>query len=655
MNTTTSILVILFLNLSLFTCEQSQDKSETSTKTDKINELVSLYAEYGMFNGAVLVVDNGDILYEKAFGLANMEWDIPNTTDTKFKIASITKEFTAMLIMQLVAENKLDLNTSISAYLPDFPKENGDRITIHHLLSHSAGLGRDASDQETYNQPKDMVNQFAHAPLKFVPGEGFEYSNSGYTLLGYIIETITEQSYEVALQERIFEPLKMTNSGFFRNQPLIKNMAAGYNKGFGEYFNTEDSNASTAYAAGAIYSTVEDMLLWDQALNTDILLPKRYRDLFFEKHSVDTDEGGYYGYGWELKTKPIGNASENVETVGHSGRINGFRTLYTKIPSRDAVIIILNNTSHAFLNSMTTAITGILYNQPYNLPLIPLAQFMVKTIEEEGIDPGIAYYKEHKDASGYYASEQELIVAGYNYLQAGNAKDAAKIFRLAIEMFPDRYNTYDSYAEALMTLGKNTEAIINYKKSLELNPKNTNAIDMLGKLGINYSTDLLKTEDTWGKELFAIPLHFAEDIKLKGYEDARFPKGWKDTESSDFWTYVFAWKVNVNNPLTEIQVEAYITKYYDGLLASVNKEKDLDLPKTTVSIAKNSKGHFIGSASIYDTFTTRQPLVLNFNIQQVFCDSNGKSIIVFRISPKAFGHSVWNDLMNISLVENSCD
>lgn len=645
--------IVLLLTLSNVACSQTQVENDTTSKAEKINELVELYSEYDMFSGAILVVDQGEIIYKNAFGMANMEWDIPNKVNTKFKIASMTKSFTALLIMQLVAENKLDLHKPISTYLTDYPKENGIQITIHHLLTHSSGIGRDAANLEKYNTPQAMVGKFANVPLQFKPGTGFKYSNSGYTLLGYILETITEKSYEELLQEKIFKPLKMKNSGFFRHRPLIKNMAYGYYLNFGEYYDNESSDGATAYAAGAIYATVEDLFLWDQAINTETLLPKKYRDQILKKHIVDGN--AHYGYGWELRDKPIGTTLEKVKTVGHSGSIGGFRSMYTKIPSRNASIIILNNTSHSFRNSLTTAITGILYNKPYNFPLIPLAKFMVKTIENKGIDEGILFYKKHKNSPKYHASEQELVVAGYKFLHADKPKHAAKIFKLATEVFPDRDNPFDSYAEALMTLGKNDEAITNYKKSLKLNPKNNNAIKMLAKLGVIYSTDLLETEDSWGKELFAIPLRFAKNIKLKGFEDARFPKGWNDTTSPNFWTYAFAWKVNIEKELTIIEVKDYVKKYYDGLLESVNKEKGLTVPSTTVEFTKTKEGDFVGKATIYDTFITRKPLVLNFNIKQSFCEKNNNSIIIFRVSPKNFNHTVWNTLMEIKVLKSNCN
>lgn len=483
-----SCLQTLFIVFSLtFTsCEQTKAKeNEPKSKSDKINEIISLYSDYEGFNGSVLVAHKGEIIYKKGFGLANMEWEIPNQTDTKFQIASITKTFTAMLIMQLVAENKIDLNQPITRYLPDYPEKNGSQITIHHLLTHTSGLNRDASNDETsYNKPKDMVNQFAEKPLQFTPGERFEYSNSGYTLLGYIIETITEKPYEDVLQEKIFTPLNMKNSGYFRHRPLIKHMASGYFKGFGDFFNANVSNNSTAYAAGAIYSTVEDLFLWDQALYNETLLSKNYVDAMLSKQVPDPGYGGYYGYGWEVKNKAIGNTTKTIKTIGHSGTIDGFCALFTRIPASQSSIILLNNTRRAFLNAITTAVTGILNNESYDYPIKPLAKLMSKVIKNEGIEKGIQFYKAHKDLTNYNTDEQELIVAGYKLLHAGNAKDAAEVFKLSIEEFPNKDNPYDSYAEALMTLGKNEEAIKNYKKSLELNPKNENAVKMLKLLVI---------------------------------------------------------------------------------------------------------------------------------------------------------------------------
>jgi CubicO group peptidase (beta-lactamase class C family) len=479
-----SILVMLPISCG----SQQEEQVHATSKVEKINEIVSLYTDYEGFNGAILVSHEGEVIYKKGFGLANMELDVTNQVDTKFVIASVTKPFTAMLVMQLVAENKLDLHEPITNYLPDYPKINGEQITIHHILSHTSGIPRDYKGNEKHNKYPDrhrladLVTLFWEDPLEFAPGERFTYSNSGYLVLGFIIETVTGKSYETILKENILTPLGMKNTGVDLHRPIIKNRANGYFKGFGDYFNSDYRDLSSITAVGNIYSTVEDMFLWDQALYSEKLLPREYMNLLFTKHVEDVGYGGYHGYGWELKPKPVGNTSEMIETFGHSGSIQGFCALFTRIPSSNSSIIFLNNTSRAYLNAMTTAITGILNDQPYDFPRKPTAKFMSEVIAKEGIEKGIQFYKEHKDLGDYYIDEVELIVVGYRLLHAGNAKDAAEVFKLSTEVYPDNDNPYDSYAEALMALGKNQEAIKNYKKSLELNPGNNNAVTMLKKL-----------------------------------------------------------------------------------------------------------------------------------------------------------------------------
>ncbi|MEE9438783.1 MAG: serine hydrolase, partial [Saprospiraceae bacterium] len=598
-------------------------------------------------------------IYKKGFGFANMEWEIPNQSNTKFKIASITKQFTAMLILQLIAENKLDLHKPISTYLPDYPKENGEQITIHHLLTHTAGLNNNTSkNDKKYNKPKDMVLHFADLSLKFKPGERFEYSNSGYTLLGYIIETITKKPYEDILKDKIFKPLNMNSSGFYKHRPIIKNMSSGYNKWYGNYFDEDHSDESTAYAAGAIYSTVEDMFLWNQALDTEILLPKKYKELLFKKHIIDGS--AHYGYGWEIREKPIGNTSEIVETLGHSGSIGGFRSLYTKIPSNNASIILLSNTSSSFRTSITTAITGILYGKPYDLPLKPLAKFMSEIIEKEGIEKGILFYKKHQESENYYISEQELIIAGYKLLHAGKIEDAAEVFKLSTEIFPFKDNSYDSYAEALKELGENNKAIENYKKSLLLNPDNENAKKMLKKLSgkeINV-VSLLKTDTTWGKEVFIFPFRFAKELNYKGFEEAHFPKGWIKEDSPEFWSYAFVWDVNLIDELASKVLESDLQTYFDGLMESVNKERGKILPKTKADISKskdsNGNTKFFGTVNIYDSFVTKKPLLLHVSVEKQDCLISKRSYIIFRFSPKNRSNNIWNTLKRIVLNDDLC-
>jgi CubicO group peptidase (beta-lactamase class C family) len=467
-------------------------------KVDKLNKLIAAYANNGTFNGSVLIAEKGRVIYKKGFGLADMEWNIPNQPDTKHRLGSITKQFTAMLIMQLVEQGKLKLDVPISTYLPDYPKKNGDVITIHHLLTHSSGIpnmtafpGFVKDVMRNSYSPVQLVNISADSTLQFKPGEKFAYSNSGYLLLGYIIEKVTGKSYEQVLQENIFTPLKMNNTGYDRNRNLLKKRASGYEKNGRLYVNANFIDMSVPYAAGALYSTVEDLYLWDQALYGNQLLRKENMDLLFTKH-IPSGGSFHYGYGWGIGAIPLGNTKEQIETIGHGGGINGFNTQITRIPSDKSFIVLLNNTGGAPLNQMINAIAAILYDKTYDPPKRSVAYSLADKIEKEGIPAALAYYKSIKDSTAkYYLDEREMNLTGYQFLEPGKAKEAAAIFKLNTEAFPKSSNVYDSYGEALLALGNKTEALENYKQSVKLNPGNEGGIKVLNANGIN-TDDLIK-------------------------------------------------------------------------------------------------------------------------------------------------------------------
>lgn len=466
------------------------------TKAQKLEQLLRTYHDYGRFNGSVLVADENGILYQDGFGWANVEWEIPNEADTKFRLASITKQFTALLVMQLVEQGKLSLEVPISTYLPDFPKDKADQITIHQLLTHTSGIPNYTSFpnyrevMRRPNSPADLVRLFADSSLVFTPGERHAYSNSAYVLLGQIIEKTTGKPYEQVLQDRIFRPLKMDNTGYDRNDQIIKKRASGYYVNGRTFVNANYIDMSTPYAAGGIYSTVEDLFLWDRALYTEQLVSRKYRDLLFEKHSQLGRM--HYGYGWELGQMPVGNSGERLPANSHSGGINGFNTFITRIPSTQSVIVLLSNTGNAPLFEMTANINGILNEKGYDLPQKSLAYDLLAWIKEEGITEATKKFNANKGGTRYYLNEHEMNMAGYELLQANQAKEAATIFLLNIESYPSSSNAYDSYGEALLALGEKEGAIANYKKSIQLNPKNEHGLEVLESLGVSTESLIYK-------------------------------------------------------------------------------------------------------------------------------------------------------------------
>jgi CubicO group peptidase (beta-lactamase class C family) len=451
----------------------------------KIQELLALAHEYRQFNGAALVAENGKIVYKGAFGPANMEWNIPNTPDTKFRLGSITKQFTATVVMQLVEQGKIKLDARLSDYLPDYRKDTGSKVTIHHLLTHTSGIPSYTSQPGFFENVSrnpykvdEFVKKYASGDLEFEPGSKYTYNNSGYFLLGAIIEHVTGKPYEQVLKENIFDALGMKNTGYDHHGTILPKRATGYSKTPDGYANAGYLDMSIPYAAGSLYSTVEDLYLWDQALYTDKLLSAQSKALMY-KPFLDN-----YAYGWVVTNASFKQNDQPVQVISHNGGINGFTTTIVRFPKEKNLIVMLDNTGSEYLDRLSDSIAKILYNQPYEPPKISIVSALDKTIAEKGIAAGIAQYRDlkAKQPATYDFAEPELNRLGYQLLRNGKPKEAIEIFKLNVEAYPQGFNAYDSLAEAYMTINERELAIQNYKKSLELNPNNTNATEILKRL-----------------------------------------------------------------------------------------------------------------------------------------------------------------------------
>lgn len=484
---------LCFMALVFFVAAPTMSAQDKATQID---QLMEKYTAYGQFNGSVLVAEKGKVIFKKGYGMANMEWEIPNAADTKHRLGSISKQFSTMLIMQLVEEGKLKLDVPISTYLPDYPKATGDQINLHHLMTHSAGIPNYTSFPNFFAEksrdpftPAEFVKEFANLPLEFEPGAQFSYSNSGYFLMGYIIEEITGKTYEENLTEKILVPAKMKNTGYDHHNQILKNRAAGYEKDGISYINADYLDMSIPYAAGSLYSTVEDLFLWDRALTTTLLLSPEMKEILFEKHIPS--RGGHYGYGWSIDKQKMGNSNMEKEVIGHGGGINGFNTLISRMPADDNFIVLLNNTGGAELGKMTRAIAGIIYGTSYDIPKQSVAYSTMAIVEEEDLAAGMAHFKKVKDLKEYSFDEREMNSVGYQLLAAEKTEEALAFFKINVDAFPDSWNVYDSYGEALLKKGDQANAILNYKKSVTLNPGNAGGIEQLKKLGVDLS-DVIK-------------------------------------------------------------------------------------------------------------------------------------------------------------------
>ncbi|MDO6473478.1 serine hydrolase [Maribacter sp. 1_MG-2023] len=463
------------------------------TKSEQIDELLKEYLAYSKFNGSALVAKDGKVIFKKGYGMANMEWDIPNNPNTKHRLGSVTKQFTAMLILQLAAEGKLDLQAPITTYLPEYPKENGDKITTHHLLTHTSGIPNYTSFPDFFKDVsrdpytlEEFTTKFQDMDLEFTPGEKFNYSNSGYFLLGVLIEKLSGKTYEEMLDEKIFFPLGMKESGFDHHSTILKNRATGYEKNGNGFINSPFLDMSIPYAAGSLYATVEDLYLWDQALYTNKLLSQEFMDMYFKPH-IPAFGSFHYAYGWMVGNEALGNTTDSIAVITHGGGINGFNTQISRQLSDKSLIVLLNNTGGAPLGKITQSILGIINDKTYDLPKTPLASKLLEVIETKGIDAGVTYFEKNNDNKDFDVNENEMNQTGYQLLGSDKTKEAIQVFKLNVDAYPKSANVYDSYAEALMKSGDNKGAIENYAKAVEMNPGNENAIDMLTKLGVDTS------------------------------------------------------------------------------------------------------------------------------------------------------------------------
>lgn len=339
--------------------------SEISAQStsQKLDELMSAYAQNREFNGSVLIAQSGKILLEKGYGFQNLEKKLNNTSATLYPIASITKTFTSTLILKLAELKQLSIQDKLSKYYPDYPK--GDSITIENLLTHTSGIFNYTEDNDfMFNESskhapeQKILSLFKNKPLDFASGTGWNYSNSGYSLLGYIIEKVTKMSYYSAIRKYIFEPSGMSNSGFnFVGLPTERK-ALGYYSDSGKDYNKlaplEDS--SVVFAAGAIYSSVNDLYKWHLALQGNQIISKNTLDKAYTPFKKN------YGYGWII------DSLYQKRIVSHSGGLPGYRSNFARVIEDDICIILLNNTEIPGMGIITNNLLAVLYNQPYKIP-----------------------------------------------------------------------------------------------------------------------------------------------------------------------------------------------------------------------------------------------------------------------------------------------
>jgi tetratricopeptide (TPR) repeat protein len=273
------------------------------------------------------------------------------------------------------------------------------------------------------------------------------------------------------------------------------------------------------------------------------------------------------------------------------------------------------------------------------------------------IEERIAFYYElKKNHSNEYDFENDrgLNQYGYSLLMYDKVKEAIEIFKLLVSEFPNNANAYDSLGEGYMKDGNEELSLLNYEKSVELNPENNYAIDQITKMK---GLEILDTD--WGKEFFHFPIHFAPDLPYEGLEEVVFPKNWRKPDSTDFWSYVFVWEIDNKESVTAEELERDLSIYFDGLMEVVKDEEDGEIIKTRIDFQRNTDPndtvYIIGDLTIFDAFATHAPLDLNARIFSNYCEKREKLFLLFQFSPQDYDQPIWDKLRTVLVRETVCE
>lgn len=353
-------LLLAFGLLFNLTYAQQKDDQQLALHFDKILSEQFKNDDPGV---TALVSRNGQIIYKKAFGMANLELNTPMQVDNVFWVASIGKQFTAVAILQLMEQGKLNLQDEITKFIPDYPTK-GHKITIEHLLTHTSGIHNFSGMKDPEKKlaldctPNEVIDFFKNLPMRFTPGTKWEYSNSGYFILGYIIEVITGKPYSEYLEDNFFKPLGMTNSLYANDTRIIKNRVGAYSHGDNGFENSKSRNVTHVYSAGAIQSTVEDFFKWHQAVHTYKLVKKENLDMAFRRYKLTDGTETDYGYGWRL-----GNVYASP-SIWHGGLITGFGTMEVYLPKEDVFVAVFSNCDCIYPKDIATRLAALTTGRP---------------------------------------------------------------------------------------------------------------------------------------------------------------------------------------------------------------------------------------------------------------------------------------------------
>ncbi|WP_350293948.1 serine hydrolase [uncultured Croceitalea sp.] len=490
--------ILLLQWILLFSaCSSAQVTNDKTQKAKKFEQLFKYSSENNIFNGSILIIENDKVLYKKSFGDNGEKARTPITSNSQFLLASLSKQFTAIGIMILQEQGKLNYDDKVLIHLPNFPYEE---LTIRQLLNQTSGipeyqqlLNRKFSDfKKAFDEKGEVIdNTFVYELYKkykpelgFMPNKKFDYSNTNYVFLALVIEAVSNTSFTKFMEQYVFNPLEMEHTFVYSKENEIKFSNRTY--GYKQTTNEKNRESNDRYpfinivGDGGIYSTLNDLEKWVSALHENTLLSKANLDKAFTVPKLSNGESGPYGFGWFVRKLPFnGN-----KALTHSGEFVGFSNAFFSDMKDRSSIIMLSNNSSEYRPQLNSAMVRILYNMPYELPKINIAEVIGKVLLEKDIESAINKYNKLKseDSDSYDFSEKHLNRLGYDLLELKQVSDAIEIFKLNVLNYPESSNVYDSLGEAYLLANQKEKALKNYQKALSLNSENENAAKTIKKL-----------------------------------------------------------------------------------------------------------------------------------------------------------------------------
>lgn len=460
--------ITLVLLITICGCKSSEKLAgNEETKQDLVNFLFQNYI--GEKPSASFIVIKDDIIKDcQSFGYADLENKIRANCETNYRLASVTKQFTAMGILVLIDQGKLNYNTKLTEVIPEFP-DYGKEITIKNLLSHRSGL-------QPYNKlyPEDAEKPLVDKvvlnllieqdSLLFPANTKFQYSNSGYAVLAMIIERVSGKTFREFMDKEIFQKTRMTNSTVYLKDQHIKNRAFGYtfNDSLNKYENIDQNIWSAIQGDGGIYSSVSDYAKWDNSLYNETLVNSDLlNDAFSNWGETGKTDGEGYGFGWFVEIK------NGKKFLIHSGSTTGFINTSLRIPSEKLTVAIFTNTVDFGGLRRTASFLASLYSGN-QLPM-PIDVMIEKEISSNGSEHIKKYYDELTAIENKYeADTEELTRLGFSYLRKNEKEDALNVFTFVKTEFPKNFDGYIGLAHYYKTYGNNEKAIDYFKKVIEV-------------------------------------------------------------------------------------------------------------------------------------------------------------------------------------------